>query len=93
MSQTDRRQRKSTLFCPGCSYESPAPTGWLEYTLSGRRHRRCPACFTLVDRRPTDERAVDWPDGREQVRSGFAVWRASVTRWQESVERLGGLHG
>ncbi|MFC6976270.1 hypothetical protein ACFQL1_18830 [Halomicroarcula sp. GCM10025709] len=88
MSQPDAPRQKSTLFCPDCGYESPAPMGWLEYTLSDQQHKRCPSCFALVARRATETPADTWDRGRDQVRSGFALWRASVSHLQQSVERL-----
>jgi hypothetical protein len=93
MSQTDAPRQKSTLFCSDCGYESPPPTGWLEYTLSGQRHKRCPCCFALVSQRPNENADDGWEHGREQVRSGFAVWRASVSTLQQSVERFAAIQG
>ncbi|WP_324757753.1 hypothetical protein [Haloarcula montana] len=92
MSQPDAPRQKSTLFCSDCGYESPAPSGWLEYTLSDQRHKRCPRCFALVTRRPAEAPADAWDHSRDRVRSGFALWRAGVSQLKQSVERLA-VHG
>lgn len=88
MNQPDAPRRKSTLFCPGCGYESPSPTGWLEYTLSGQRHKRCPRCFELVTQHSAETATDTWNHGRDQIRSGFALWRAGVSHLQQSIEEL-----
>lgn len=43
---------KSTLFCPECSFESPASGDWTRVTDGTTDELRCPVCGALVDSRP-----------------------------------------
>ena len=52
-------RRKSVLFCPECSFESPVSEGWLVVSDGDGRTIVCPECGHVVDHRT--ERSAPTP--------------------------------
>lgn len=92
MSEPESTQQlKSVLFCPRCEYSSGTDSGWLQYTFTGHTERRCPACYEVIDKRPTSESPHGIDRYTEQVQSGLVACRAGIHRWRESVRELASL--
>jgi hypothetical protein len=56
-------KQKALLFCAVCGHESPPDGDWIETEteteLGDRVTLSCPACATVVTRRPLDSTSVD----------------------------------
>lgn len=90
-SSESTRQPKSVLFCPHCEYSSGADSGWLQYSVAGHTQRRCPACYEVVDERPSNEPPHGLGRYSEQVQSGLVACRVGLHRWRKSVRELASL--